>query len=230
MKDLSAATGVAGATLDDKAAPVENFMEKLIREDVEIGVFGREICTRFPPEPNGYLHIGSAFAIHTNYDLARKFGGTFNLRFDDTNPLKENMEYVKAIIEDLEWLGCSPGERIYYGSDYSEQIYESAVTLIRKGKAYVCELSPEEVTAYRGTLTQPGLNSPYRDRPVEENLALFAGMRQGNYPSGAMVLRAKIDMGSPNINLRDPILYRIIHAPHYRTGDEWCVYPMYDLT
>ncbi|AIQ54940.1 glutamine--tRNA ligase/YqeY domain fusion protein [Paenibacillus sp. FSL R7-0331] len=226
MKELSAATGT---TLDDTAAAGENFMEKLIREDVESGVFSRGICTRFPPEPNGYLHIGSAFAIHTNYDLARKFGGTFNLRFDDTNPLKEDMEYVNAITEDLEWLGCSPGAHIYYGSDYSEQIYESAVTLIGKGKAYVCELAPEEVTAYRGTLTQPGKNSPYRDRPVEENLALLTGMRQGDYPNGAMVLRAKIDMGSPNINLRDPVLYRIIHAPHYRTGEDWCIYPMYDF-
>lgn len=226
MKNLDAETG---ATLDDTAAAAEHFMEKLIREDMQNGVFSREICTRFPPEPNGYLHIGSAFAIHTNHDLARKFGGTFHLRFDDTNPLKEDMEYVHAIIEDLEWLGASPEGHTYYGSDYSEQIYESAVTLIRKGKAYVCELSPEEVTAYRGTLTQPGTNSPYRDRPVEENLALFAGMRQGDYPTGSMVLRAKIDMGSPNINLRDPILYRIIHAPHYRTGDEWCIYPMYDF-
>ncbi len=226
MKELSAETGTI---LDDTAAAGEHFMEKLIREDVENGVFSRDICTRFPPEPNGYLHIGSAFAIHTNYDLARKFGGHFHLRFDDTNPLKEDMEYVRAITEDLEWLGAGPGEHIYYGSDYSEQTYESAVTLIRKGKAYVCGLSPEEVTAYRGTLTQPGTNSPYRDRPLEENLALFAGMRQGDYPTGSMVLRAKIDMGSPNINLRDPILYRIIHAPHYRTGDEWCIYPMYDF-
>ena len=215
-------------TAEDKAA-AENFMEKLIREDVEDGAFSRGICTRFPPEPNGYLHIGSAFAIHTNYTLAHKFGGTFNLRFDDTNPLKEDMEYVNAIIADLEWLGCSPGGHIYYGSDYSEAIYESAVSLIRKGKAYVCGLSPEEVTAYRGTLTQPGTDSPYRDRPVEENLALFSGMRQGDYPTGAMVLRAKIDMGSPNINLRDPILYRIIHAAHYRTGEDWCIYPMYDF-
>ncbi|WP_245237771.1 glutamine--tRNA ligase/YqeY domain fusion protein [Paenibacillus ihuae] len=226
MKDEDIDT--TGTAMDDAAA-AGNFMEKLIREDVENGAFRREICTRFPPEPNGYLHIGSAFAIHTNYSLARKFGGTFNLRFDDTNPLKEDMEYVNAIIEDLEWLGCSPGEHIYYGSDYSEAIYESAVSLIRKGKAYVCGLSAEEVTAYRGTLTQPGTDSPYRNRPVEENLALFSRMRQGDFPAGAMVLRARIDMGSPNINLRDPILYRIIHAAHYRTGEDWCIYPMYDF-
>ncbi|MNC13274.1 Glutamine--tRNA ligase [compost metagenome] len=226
MKDEDIDT--TGVAMDDAAA-AENFMEKLIREDVESGAFRRVICTRFPPEPNGYLHIGSAFAIHTNYTLARKFGGTFNLRFDDTNPLKEDMEYVNAIIEDLEWLGCSPGEHIYYGSDYSERIYESAVSLIRKGKAYVDDLTPEEVTAYRGTLTKPGTNSPYRDRSVEQNLALFSGMRKGDYPTGAMVLRARIDMGSPNINLRDPILYRIIHAAHYRTGGDWCIYPMYDF-
>ncbi|MCE3203329.1 glutamine--tRNA ligase/YqeY domain fusion protein [Paenibacillus sonchi] len=207
----------------------ENYMDKLIKEDIESGIYSREICTRFPPEPNGYLHIGSAFAIHTNYGLAHKYGGTFHLRFDDTNPLKEDMEYVKAIIQDIEWLGCSPGEHIYYGSDYSEQIYNSALNLIRKGKAYVCDLSPEEVTAYRGTLTEPGKNSPYRERSVEENLRLFSWMREGAYPTGSRVLRAKIDMASPNINLRDPVLYRIIHAEHYRTGEAWCIYPMYDF-
>ncbi|UQZ33605.1 glutamine--tRNA ligase [Paenibacillus sp. PK3_47] len=214
---------------DINGAAPENYMEKLIREDVEHGVYGREICTRFPPEPNGYLHIGSAFAIHTNCDMARKFNGRFHLRFDDTNPLKEDMEYVRAIIEDINWLGCSPGEHVYYGSDYSGQIYNSAVSLIRKGKAYVCDLSPEEVTAYRGTLTEPGTDSPYRGRTVDENLRLFSGMKNGEYPAGAKVLRAKIDMGSPNINLRDPVLYRIIHAEHYRTGDTWCIYPMYDF-
>lgn len=207
----------------------ENYMEKLIGEDKKNGVYSRAICTRFPPEPNGYLHIGSAFAIFTNYSLARKFEGQFNLRFDDTNPLKEDMEYVKAIIEDMEWLGVSPGEHVYYGSDYSEQIYSSAEELILKGKAYVCDLTPEEVTAYRGTLTEPGKNSPYRERPAEENLKLFRRMRRGDDPAGSRVLRAKIDMGSPNINLRDPILYRIIHAEHYRTGNSWCIYPMYDF-
>lgn len=212
-----------------ETAAAENYMDKLIKEDIESGIYSREICTRFPPEPNGYLHIGSAFAIHTNYGLAHKYGGTFHLRFDDTNPLKEDMEYVKAIIQDIEWLGCSPGEHIYYGSDYSEQIYNSALNLIRKGKAYVCDLSPEEVTAYRGTLTEPGKNSPYRERSVEENLRLFSGMREGAYPTGSRVLRAKIDMSSPNINLRDPVIYRIIHAEHYRTGNAWCIYPMYDF-
>lgn len=210
-------------------AATENYLEKLIREDQEKGLYSREICTRFPPEPNGYLHIGSAFAIHTNYSLAHKFGGQFNLRFDDTNPLKEDLEYVKAIIEDIEWLGASPGSRIYYGSDYSEHIYNSAVALIRKGHAYVCDLSPEAMNAYRGTLTESGTNSPYRERSTEENLRLFSEMREGLYPSGAKVLRAKIDMCSPNITLRDPVLYRIIHAEHYRTGNAWCIYPMYDF-
>ncbi|MBP2114240.1 glutamine--tRNA ligase/YqeY domain fusion protein [Paenibacillus silagei] len=207
----------------------ENYMDKLVREDVEAGVFSREICTRFPPEPNGYLHIGSAFAIHTNVEIARKYGGRFHLRFDDTNPLKEDKEYVEAIIRDLEWLGCSPGEHIYYGSDYSEEIYRRAETLILKGKAYVCDLTPEEMTAYRGTLTEPGTDSPYRSRTPEENLRLFREMRAGSYPNGAKVLRAKIDMASPNMNLRDPVLYRIIHAAHYRTGVAWCIYPMYDF-
>lgn len=169
------------------------------------------------------------FAIHINYGIAQKYGGTFHLRFDDTNPLKEDMEYVKAIREDIEWLGCSPGEHVYYGSDYSEEICNSAVRLIRKGKAYVCDLSPEEVAVYRGTLTEPGKDSPYRERSVAENLLLFTEMRKGAYPTGSKVLRAKINMASPNINLRDPVLYRIIHAEHYRTGDAWCIYPMYDF-
>ncbi|MEK3838367.1 MULTISPECIES: glutamine--tRNA ligase/YqeY domain fusion protein [unclassified Paenibacillus] len=207
----------------------ENYMDRLISEDVEAGVFSREICTRFPPEPNGYLHIGSAFAIHTNMGIARKYGGRFHLRFDDTNPLKEDKEYVEAIIRDLEWLGCSPGEHIYYGSDYSEEFYRRAETLILKGKAYVCDMTAAEVTAYRGTLTEPGKDSPYRSRTPEENLRLFREMRAGSYPNGAKVLRAKIDMASPNMNLRDPVLYRIIHAAHYRTGVAWCIYPMYDF-
>ncbi|MEK3668715.1 glutamine--tRNA ligase/YqeY domain fusion protein [Paenibacillus sp. FSL R10-2771] len=214
---------------ESEPAVPENYMDKLIREDVEGGVYSREICTRFPPEPNGYLHIGSAFAIHTNVEIARKNGGRFHLRFDDTNPLKEDMEYVKAITEDMEWLGCSPGEHIYYGSDYSEEICRSAEELILKGKAYVCDLTPEEVTSYRGTLTEPGKDSPYRERSPEENLRLFREMRNGEYPNGAKVLRARIDMSSPNINLRDPVLYRIIHAEHYRTGKAWCIYPMYDF-
>ncbi|CAG7616514.1 glutamine--tRNA ligase/YqeY domain fusion protein [Paenibacillus allorhizosphaerae] len=214
---------------NEKEHAAENFMVKLIAEELEAVPFERDMCTRFPPEPNGYLHIGSAYAIHTNYSIARRFNGTFHLRFDDTNPLKENIEYVNAIIEDIKWLGYDPGEHIYYGSDYSDKIYNAAVTLIKQGKAYVCDLSPEEVTEYRGTLTEPGKNSPYRDRPAEENLELFAKMKNGDYPASSKVLRAKIDMASPNINLRDPVIYRIIHAEHYRTGNGWCIYPMYDF-
>ena len=207
----------------------ENFIDKLIHDDLQAGTYNRDICTRFPPEPNGYLHIGSAYAIHTNYMTAKKFKGKFHLRFDDTNPLKEDMEYVNAIIDDINWLGYSPGDKIFYGSDYSNEIFNAAVALIKKGKAYVCDLSPEEVTAYRGTLTEPGKNSPYRNRSVKDNLDLFTEMKNGVYHSGAKVLRAKIDMGSPNINLRDPVIYRIIHAEHYRTGKTWCIYPMYDF-
>ncbi|MFD1957041.1 glutamine--tRNA ligase/YqeY domain fusion protein [Paenibacillus thailandensis] len=189
----------------------------------------RGMRTRFPPEPNGYLHIGSAFAIRINYALAEKYGGVFHLRFDDTNPLAEDSEYVRAIVEDMKWLGFDPGEHIYYGSDYSERIYRYAVALIEKGAAYVCDLSAEEMADYRGTLTEPGRDSPYRNRTIEENLDLFARMRSGEFPDGARVLRAKIDMASPNMNMRDPVLYRIIHAPHYRTGTGWCIYPMYDF-
>ncbi|MGM9987343.1 MAG: glutamine--tRNA ligase/YqeY domain fusion protein [Bacillaceae bacterium] len=206
-----------------------NFLDKVIKEDLKNETFTRSICTRFPPEPNGYLHIGSAYAIHLNYIAAEEFKGNFNLRFDDTNPLKEDIEYVNAIIEDINWLGYSPGNRIFYGSDYSNEIFNAAVTLIKKGKAYVCELSPEEMTEYRGTLTEPGKNSPYRNRSIEENVDLFFKMKNGEFPNGSKVLRAKIEMESPNMNLRDPILYRIIHANHYRTGNEWCIYPMYDF-
>lgn len=207
----------------------ENFLFRLISEELEKSPFGREMCTRFPPEPNGYLHIGSAYAINTNFTVAQRFNGTFNLRFDDTNPLKENVKYVNAIIEDIKWLGYDPGDHIYYGSDYSDEIYNAAVTLIKKGKAYVCDLTPNEVTEYRGTLTEPGKNSPYRNRSVDENLELFAKMKNGDFPASSKVVRAKIDMGSPNLNLRDPVIYRIIHAEHYRTGNDWCIYPMYDF-
>jgi glutaminyl-tRNA synthetase len=213
----------------DKEILYNNFMDQLMDEDIKNGAFNRTICTRFPPEPNGYLHIGSAYAIHVNYMAAKKFDGNFNLRFDDTNPLKEDMEYVNAIIEDINWLGYSPGNRIFYGSDYSNEIFNAAIALIKKGKAYVCELSPEEITEYRGTLTEPGKNSPFRNRPMEENLDLFFKMKNGEFPTASKVLRAKIDMASPNMNLRDPVLYRIIHANHYRTGNEWCIYPMYDF-
>ncbi|AHV99645.1 glutamine--tRNA ligase/YqeY domain fusion protein [Paenibacillus sabinae] len=207
----------------------ENFLFKLISEELEKSKFSREMCTRFPPEPNGYLHIGSAYAINTNFTVTQRFNGTFNLRFDDTNPLKENVKYVNAIIEDIKWLGYDPGDHIYYGSDYSDEIYNAAVTLIKKGKAYVCDLTPNEVTEYRGTLTEPGKNSPYRNRSVDENLKLFAKMKNGDFPASSKVVRAKIDMSSPNLNLRDPVIYRIIHAEHYRTGNDWCIYPMYDF-
>ncbi|MDF2548905.1 MAG: glutamine--tRNA ligase [Anaerosolibacter sp.] len=205
-----------------------NFLHRVVDEDLKNGEYHREICTRFPPEPNGYLHIGSAYAININYTIAKKYGGKFNLRFDDTNPLKEDIEYVNAIIEDMTWVGFSPGERIFYGSDYCEEIYAYARKLIQKGKAYVCDLSADEMRAYRGTLKEPGIDSPYRNRSVEENLDLFERMRNGEFPAGDKVLRAKIDMQSANINLRDPVIYRIIHAAHYRTGDKWCIYPMYD--
>ncbi|NOU94182.1 glutamine--tRNA ligase/YqeY domain fusion protein [Paenibacillus sp. LMG 31456] len=213
----------------EKEHPTENFLCRLICEELEARPFGRDMCTRFPPEPNGYLHIGSAYAIHTNYTIAQRFNGTFHLRFDDTNPLKEDIEYVNAIIEDIKWLGYDPGKHIYYGSDYSEEIYNAAVKLIKHGKAYVCDLAPEEITEHRGTLAEPGRNSPYRNRSVEENLELFAKMKNGVYPALSKVVRAKIDMSSPNLNLRDPVIYRIIHAEHYRTGNDWCVYPLYDF-
>jgi glutaminyl-tRNA synthetase len=214
---------------EDRELYSNNFIERLVREDVENETYHRPICTRFPPEPNGYLHIGSAYAIHLSYMIAQRYNGNFNLRFDDTNPLKEDVEYVNAIIEDIKWLGYNPDDRIFFGSDYSNEIYKAALSLIMKEKAYVCDLSPEEITQYRGTLTEPGKNSPYRNRTIEENLKLFNKMKNGDFPTGSKVLRAKIDMESPNINLRDPVLYRVIHANHYRTNNEWCIYPMYDF-
>ncbi len=213
-------------TMSNEHMP-DHFISRLMREHLERGEFSRELATRFPPEPNGYLHMGSAFAIIMNAGLASQFGGTFHLRMDDTNPLKEDQEYVAAIIRDMEWLGYRPP--VHYGSDYAEAYATAAIKLIRKGRAYVCDLSPQEMGKYRGTLTEKGTNSPYRDRSVEENLALFEGMRRGEYGAGEKVLRAKIDMSSSNMNMRDPVLYRIIHAPHYRTGTAWCIYPMYDF-
>lgn len=207
---------------------MDNYIHKMIETDIEEGVFSREICTRFPPEPNGYLHIGSLYAIHFSYFAAKKFGGKFNLRFDDTNPLKEDMEYVNAIIEDMKWMGWLDEERIFFGSDYSDFIYDCAIKLIKMGKAYVCELNQDELRETRGTLTEPGQDSPYRNREIEENLRLFEAMKAGIYDNGKMTLRAKIDMSSPNMNMRDPVIYRILHAHHYRTGDKWCIYPMYD--
>ena len=185
--------------------------------------------TRFPPEPNGYLHIGHAKSININFGLAQEFGGKCNLRFDDTNPSKEEAEYVESIIEDVRWLGGDWEDRLFYASDYFGQLYEWAVQLIKSGKAYVCDLSAEEVRKQRGTLTEPGQESPYRNRSVDENLDLFERMKAGEFPDGARTLRAKIDMASPNLNLRDPVMYRILHAEHHRTGNKWCIYPMYDF-
>ena len=207
-----------------------NFIRQIIEHDLKTGKH-QTVATRFPPEPNGYLHIGHAKSIWLNFGIAEDYGGTCNLRFDDTNPHKENIEYVEAIQRDVRWLGYDWGDRLYYASDYFEQLYDYAVQLIKKGKAYVCDLSMEEIRAYRGTLTEPGRNSPWRDRSVEENLDLFARMRAGEFEDGSRVLRAKIDMASPNLNLRDPIIYRIRRgAIHHQTGDEWCIYPMYDFT
>ncbi|PLX83242.1 MAG: glutamine--tRNA ligase [Desulfuromonas sp.] len=205
-----------------------NFIRNIIEDDLKSGK-RQEVVTRFPPEPNGYLHIGHAKSICLNFGLAAAFGGRCHLRFDDTNPVKEEDEYVRAIKEDLRWLGFDWGEHLYYASDYFEQLYEWAVELVRKGKAYVDSLSAEQIREYRGTLTEPGRNSPYRERTVEENLDLLERMRTGDFPDGAHVLRAKIDMASPNFNLRDPVMYRILHASHHRTGDRWCIYPMYDF-
>lgn len=206
----------------------KNFIEEIIEEDLKTGKFGGRVHTRFPPEPNGYLHIGHAKAICLNYGLAKKYNGKFNLRFDDTNPSKEEQEYVDSIIEDVKWLGADFEERLFFASDYFEQMYQWAVELIKKGKAYVCDLSADEIREYRGTLTEPGKESPYRNRSVEENLDLFERMRKGEFPDGSKTLRAKIDMASPNLNLRDPVMYRILHVPHHRQGDKWCIYPTYD--
>ncbi len=205
-----------------------NFIHDIIDEDIANG-FAEKIHTRFPPEPNGYLHIGSAKAIWINVQTAKKYGGLFNLRYDDTNPSKEDTEYVDSIYEDLKWLGAEPTGGVYYGSDYFEKCYEFAIKLIKDGKAYVCDLSAEEMKEYRGTLTEPGKNSPYRDRTVEENLDLFERMKNGEFPDGSKTLRAKIDMSSPNINMRDPAIYRILRAHHHRQGDKWCIYPLYDF-
>ncbi len=205
-----------------------NFIRDAIQADLHVGRFNH-VHTRFPPEPNGYLHIGHAKAFSIDFGMAREFGGKCNLRFDDTNPVKEDVEYVESIQEDIRWLGYDWEDRLFYASDYFEQLYEFAIKLIKKGKAYVDDLSADEIREYRGTLTEPGRNSPYRERTVEENLDLFERMRSGEYPDGARVLRAKIDMASGNMNLRDPVMYRILHASHHRTGDAWCIYPMYDF-
>ena len=204
-----------------------NFIHEVIDADIAAGLTER-IHTRFPPEPNGYLHIGSAKAIWINYSTAKKYNGLFNLRYDDTNPVKEDDEFVRSIEEDLRWLGAIP-DGIFYGSDYFDKCYEYAVKLIKDGKAYVCDLSADQMREYRGTLTEPGKNSPWRDRSVEENLDLFERMKNGEFPDGSHTLRAKIDMASPNMNLRDPAIYRILHTAHHRQGNKWCIYPLYDF-
>ncbi|MFR9192816.1 MAG: glutamine--tRNA ligase/YqeY domain fusion protein [Anaerovoracaceae bacterium] len=206
----------------------DNFIHEIIEKDLESKKYGDKVCTRFPPEPNGYLHIGHAKSICLNFTTAAKYGGKCNLRYDDTNPVKEDVEYVDSIEEDVRWLGFEWDKRLW-ASDYFDQMYEAAVELIKKGKAFVCDLTGDEIREYRGTLTQPGKDSPYRNRSIEENLRLFEEMKEGRYKDGEKVLRAKIDMSSPNINMRDPIIYRIAHASHHNTGDKWCIYPMYDF-
>lgn len=212
----------------DNSTEKRDFIRQIVAEDVSTGKWGREVCTRFPPEPNGYLHIGHAKSVCLNFGVAEQFGGKCNLRFDDTNPVKEEAEYVESIKADVRWLGFDWGDGPYFASDYFGQMYDYAVELVKAGKAYVEELSAEEIRQYRGTLTEPGRESPWRDRPVEENLELFKKMKNGDFPDGSKTLRAKIDMSSPNLNMRDPVMYRILHAEHHRTGDKWCIYPMYD--
>ena len=206
----------------------KNFIENIIDKDLAEGVYDT-VHTRFPPEPNGYLHIGHAKSILLNYGLAQEYNGMFNMRFDDTNPTKEKSEFVESIKADIKWLGADWEDRLFFASDYFGQMYEAAVKLIQKGKAYVCDLTADQIREYRGTLTEPGKESPYRNRSVEENLQLFEEMKEGKYADGEKVLRAKIDMASPNMNMRDPVIYRVAHMTHHRTGDTWCIYPMYDF-
>lgn len=212
---------------DEKITVSKNFIQHIIDKDLEENVYGQRVHTRFPPEPNGYLHIGHAKSICLNFGIKEQYNGKCNLRFDDTNPTKEEVEYVESIEEDVRWLGFE-WDGLYYASSYFEKLYEYAEVLIKKGKAYVCDLCPEEIRQYRGTLTEPGKNSPYRNRSIEENLDLFRRMRAGEFEEGSRVLRAKIDMASPNLNMRDPVMYRIVYAHHHRTNDDWCIYPMYD--
>ena len=214
--------------MEEKEVVSKNFIELAIDKDLAEGVYDH-VCTRFPPEPNGYLHIGHAKSILLNYGLSQEYNGEFHMRFDDTNPTKEKTEFVDSIKADIQWLGADLKDHLYYASDYFPQMYEAAVKLIKKGKAFVCDLSAEEIREYRGTLTEPGKESPYRNRSVEENLDLFERMKNGEFEDGSKVLRAKIDMASPNINMRDPVIYRVAHMHHHRTGDTWCIYPMYDF-
>ena len=208
--------------------PQTNFIKEIIEKDLKVNKYDGKIMTRFPPEPNGYLHIGHAKSICLNFGVAAQYGGLCNLRFDDTNPIKEEVEYVESIKEDIQWLGFDWGNREYYASDYFDELYEYAIQLIKKEKAYVCDLTADQIRNTRGTLTQAGKESPYRNRSVEENINLFERMKKGEFPDGTRTLRAKVDMGSPNLNMRDPVMYRILHASHHRTGDKWCIYPMYD--
>ena len=212
----------------EKEVVSKNFIEQIIEKDLAEGKY-ETICTRFPPEPNGYLHIGHAKSILLNYGLSQEYNGKFNLRFDDTNPTKEKIEFVESIKADVKWLGADWEDRLFFASNYFDQMYEAAIKLIKKGKAFVCALTAEQIREYRGTLTEPGKNSPYRDRSVEENLDLFERMKNGEFEDGTKVLRAKIDMASPNINMRDPVIYRVAHMTHHNTGDKWCIYPMYDF-
>lgn len=212
----------------EKEVASKNFIEQIIEKDLSEGVY-QTVCTRFPPEPNGYLHIGHAKSILLNYGLAKEYSGKFNMRFDDTNPVKEKLEYVESILADIQWLGANWEDRLYFASNYFEAMYAAAVKLVKKGKAFVCDLTAEQMHEYRGTLTEPGKESPYRNRSIEENLSLLEGMRNGLYEDGSKVLRAKIDMASGNMNMRDPILYRVAHMPHHNTGNKWCIYPMYDF-
>ena len=212
----------------ENAPASKNFIENIIDKDLAEGVYDH-VCTRFPPEPNGYLHIGHAKSILLNYGLAKEYGGTFNMRFDDTNPTKEKVEFVESIKEDIKWLGADWEDRLFFASDYFEKMYEVAVRLIKKGKAYVDDLTAEQIREYRGTLTEPGKESPCRNRSIEENLQLFQDMKDGKFADGEKVLRAKIDMASPNMNMRDPVIYRVAHMSHHNTGDKWCIYPMYDF-
>ena len=212
------------------AAPDTNFIRQAVEEDLKTNRYDGKVHTRFPPEPSGYLHIGHAKAICINFGIAESYGGLYNLRFDDSNPITEESEYVEAIKRDIRWLGFDWEEREYHASDYFETLYEYAVSLIKKGKAYVCALTPDDMRTYRGTLVAPGKDSPYRNRSVDENLALFRRMRAGEFPDGCCTLRAKIDMASPNLNMRDPVMYRVLRAPHYRHGTKWCIYPTYDFT
>jgi glutaminyl-tRNA synthetase len=221
-------TDGGNVAVNEEGIKFGGFIQDIIEEDIASNRYGGRVHTRFPPEPNGYLHIGHSKAICIDFGLAEANGGLCNLRFDDTNPSTEDVEYVESIMEDIRWLGFDWDDRLYYASDYFDQLYEYALQLIRKGLAYVCDLSAEEIREYRGTLTEPGRNSPYRDRSVDENLDLFERMRKGEFPDGSRTLRAKIDMASPNIVMRDPVLYRILRVPHHRTGDKWCIYPTYD--